>query len=132
MEAEHAESRLQGAEETMQDSLDVRALNAKITELESNERKLKAEVRKVCRPKLVGRLCKIIMLPMIYQLVGLIEASRTASILREKLHQSNLKLKASEEKNTQLQKRVVRMVLPESHVHNLTGRCTLTGNCASH
>lgn len=44
MEAEHAASSLLGAQETLDSARDVRELNEQIMQLQSAERKLKAEV----------------------------------------------------------------------------------------
>jgi len=48
MEAEHAASSLLGAKETLESACEVRALNEQIMQLQSTERKLKAEVRSNC------------------------------------------------------------------------------------
>lgn len=48
MEAEHAASSLLGAQETLENAREVRELNEQIMQLQSTERKLKAEVRVHC------------------------------------------------------------------------------------
>ncbi|ETI49732.1 hypothetical protein, variant 5 [Phytophthora nicotianae CJ01A1] len=92
LEAEHAASTLLGAQETLENAREVRELNEQITQLQSTERKLKAE------------------------LVDLIEASRSSSILQEKLYQTTQKLQQSEERNTQSLKRIESaMLVEEAH-----------------
>ncbi|KAE9008922.1 hypothetical protein PR003_g7713 [Phytophthora rubi] len=92
MEAEHAASSLLGAQETLDSARDVRELNEQIMQLQSAERKLKAE------------------------LVDLIEASRSSSILQEKLYQTTQKLLQSEERNAQSLKRIESaMLVEEAH-----------------
>ncbi|KAG1708218.1 hypothetical protein DVH05_024901 [Phytophthora capsici] len=92
MEAEHAASSLLGAQETLNNARDVRELNEQIMQLQSTERKLKAE------------------------LVDLIEASRSSSILQEKLYQTTQKLQQSEERNSQSLKRIESaMLVEEAH-----------------
>ncbi|GAB9473046.1 hypothetical protein Gpo141_00010208 [Globisporangium polare] len=91
-EVQSANTSLAGAMETVESARGIRALNEKIEDLESAERKLKAE------------------------LVDLIESSKHASVLEEKVYQVQRKLQASEEKNAQAQKRIESyMVLEESH-----------------
>ncbi|KAG7388713.1 Mitotic spindle assembly checkpoint protein MAD1 [Phytophthora pseudosyringae] len=89
MEAEHAASSLLGAQDTLENAREVRELNEQIMQLQSTERKLKAE------------------------LVDLIEASRSSSILQEKLYQTTQKLRQSEERNTQSLKRIESSLLVE-------------------
>ncbi|ETK89618.1 hypothetical protein, variant 6 [Phytophthora nicotianae] len=92
LEAEHAASTLLGAQETLENAREVRELNEQITQLQSTERKLKAE------------------------LVDLIEVSRSSSILQEKLYQTTQKLQQSEERNTQSLKRIESaMLVEEAH-----------------
>ncbi|EEY69248.1 mitotic spindle assembly checkpoint protein MAD1, putative [Phytophthora infestans T30-4] len=92
LEAEHAASSLLGAQETLENAKEVRELNEQIMQLQSTERKLKAE------------------------LVDLIEASRSSSILQEKLYQTTQKLQQSEERNSQALKRVeAAMLVEEAH-----------------
>ncbi|RLN55728.1 hypothetical protein BBJ28_00011713 [Nothophytophthora sp. Chile5] len=50
MEAEHAAASLLGAKETLESASDVRALNERITQLQSTERKLKTEVGEFLLP----------------------------------------------------------------------------------
>ncbi|KAL4160115.1 hypothetical protein PRNP1_000686 [Phytophthora ramorum] len=92
MKAEHAEASLLGAQETLENAREVRELNEQIMQLQSAERKLKAE------------------------LVDLIELSRSSSILQEKLYQTTQKLKQSEERNGQSVKRIESaMLVEEAH-----------------
>ncbi|KAL3667982.1 hypothetical protein V7S43_006856 [Phytophthora oleae] len=92
LEAEHAASSLLGAHETLENAREVRELNEQIMQLQSTERKLKAE------------------------LVDLIEASRSSSILQEKLYQTTQKLQQSEERNSQSLKRIESaMLVEEAH-----------------
>ncbi|KAJ8554677.1 hypothetical protein ON010_g9807 [Phytophthora cinnamomi] len=92
LEAEHAASSLLGAQETLDSAREVRELNEQIMQLQSAERKLKAE------------------------LVDLIEASRSSSILQEKLYQTSQKLQQSEERNAQSLKRIEgAMLVEEAH-----------------
>uniref|UniRef100_H3GCL4 Mitotic spindle assembly checkpoint protein MAD1 n=1 Tax=Phytophthora ramorum TaxID=164328 RepID=H3GCL4_PHYRM len=92
MKAEHAEASLLGAQETLENAREVRELNEQIMQLQSTERKLKAE------------------------LVDLIEVSRSSSILQEKLYQTTQKLKQSEERNGQSVKRIESaMLVEEAH-----------------
>ena len=48
MEAEHMASSMLGAQETLENAREVRELNEQIMQLQSTERKLKAEVRMYC------------------------------------------------------------------------------------
>lgn len=92
MEAEHIASNLLGAQETLESARDIRELNEQIRQLQSTERKLKAE------------------------LVDLIEASRSSSILQEKLYQTTQKLQQSEERYAQSLKQIESaLLLEESH-----------------
>ncbi|KAG2777165.1 hypothetical protein PC129_g9388 [Phytophthora cactorum] len=92
LEAEHAASSLLGAQETLENAREVRELNEQIMQLQSTERKLKAE------------------------LVDLIQASRSSSILQEKLYQTTQKLQQSEERNAQSLKRIESaMLVEEAH-----------------
>ncbi|CAI5737683.1 unnamed protein product [Peronospora destructor] len=89
MEAAHNASDLLGAQETLENAREVRELNEQIMQLQSTERKLKAE------------------------LVDLIEASRSSSVLQEKLYQMNQKLQQSEKRNAQSLKRIENAMLVE-------------------
>ncbi|KAG7402311.1 Mitotic spindle assembly checkpoint protein MAD1 [Phytophthora boehmeriae] len=92
MEADHANASLLGAKETLDNARGVRELNEQIMQLQSTERKLKAE------------------------LVDLIEASRSSSILQEKLYQTTQKLQQSEERHAQTLKRIESaMLVEEAH-----------------
>ncbi|KAI9921115.1 hypothetical protein PsorP6_002128 [Peronosclerospora sorghi] len=89
MEAEHVASSMLGAQETLKSARDVRELNEQIMQLQSTNRKLKAE------------------------LVDVIEASRSSSVLQEKLYQMTQKLQQSEERNAQSLKRIENSKLVE-------------------
>ncbi|CAI5738614.1 unnamed protein product [Hyaloperonospora brassicae] len=89
VEAEHMASSMLGAQETMENAREVRELNEQIMQLQSTERKLKAE------------------------LVDLIEASRSSSVLQEKLYRMTRKLQQSEERNAQSLKRIEKAKLVE-------------------
>uniref|UniRef100_A0AAV1UJX3 Mitotic spindle assembly checkpoint protein MAD1 n=1 Tax=Peronospora matthiolae TaxID=2874970 RepID=A0AAV1UJX3_9STRA len=92
MEAEHMASRMLGAQDTLDDACEVRELNEQIVQLRSTERKLKAE------------------------LVDLIEASRSSSVLQEKLYRVTRKLQQSEERNAQSLERIEKaMLVEEAH-----------------
>ncbi|CAH0515086.1 unnamed protein product [Peronospora belbahrii] len=92
LEAEHIASSLLAAQETVENAREVRELNEQIMQQQSTERKLKSE------------------------LVDLIEASRSSSVLQEKLYQMTQKLQQSEKRNAQSQKRVENaMLVEETH-----------------
>ncbi|RMX67857.1 hypothetical protein DD238_000313 [Peronospora effusa] len=89
IEAAHNASNLLGAQETLENAREVRELNEQIMQLQSTERKLKTE------------------------LVDMIEASRSSSVLQEKLYQMNQKLQQSEKRNAQSLKRIENAMLVE-------------------
>lgn len=93
--------------ETVENARGIRALNEKIEDLESAERKLKAEVWYFGLVKLVRSPAFLQCVYVSLQLVDLIESSKHASVLEEKVYQVQRKLQASEEKNAHAQKRIV-------------------------
>ncbi|KAL7689617.1 putative spindle assembly checkpoint component Mad1 [Plasmopara halstedii] len=93
MEAEHFASSLLGAQETLKNARNIRDLNEHIMQLQASERRLKTELK------------------------NLIEASRSSSILQERLYQTTQKLQQSEARNAKSLKQIESALLLEE-VHN--------------